>query len=86
MFYNPYHSVLLLFGTLVGLLTIGVAGLGSSCSAPLGAGTASPGAPFWLEQIKHQGTSAYNSNPGGYQVFRNVKVGVLYAWSHATKY
>ncbi|KII88660.1 glycoside hydrolase family 55 protein [Plicaturopsis crispa FD-325 SS-3] len=48
-------------------------GLGSTCSTPLGAGTAAAGDPFWLETIQHQGTSAYNSDPTGYQVFRNVK-------------
>lgn len=31
------------------------------------------GAPYWLEQIKHQGISAFNSAPDTYQVFRNVK-------------
>ena len=30
------------------------------------------GAPFWLEQIKHQGTAAFNTN-STYKVFRNVK-------------
>jgi hypothetical protein len=29
--------------------------------------------PYWLELIKHQGISAFNSNPSSYQVFRNVK-------------
>jgi glucan 1,3-beta-glucosidase len=29
--------------------------------------------PYWLENIKHQGKAAYNSNPDTYQVFRNVK-------------
>ncbi len=29
--------------------------------------------PFWLEVIKHQGTSPFNLDPGSYQVFRNVK-------------
>jgi glucan 1,3-beta-glucosidase len=50
-----------------------VAGLGSSCSSPLGAGTAAAGDPYWLQSIKHQGISAFNSNPSSYQVFRNVK-------------
>ena len=50
-----------------------VSGLGSSCSAPLGNGTASPSDPYWMETIKHQGTSAFNPNPSTYQVFRNVK-------------
>ncbi|KAI0645963.1 exo-beta-1,3-glucanase [Trametes meyenii] len=56
----------------VGLGTF-VSGLGTQCSAPVTSGTASPNAPFWLEQIQHQGTAPFNSNPGGYQVFRNVK-------------
>lgn len=29
--------------------------------------------PFWMQTIKHQGISAFNSNPTTYQVFRNVK-------------
>ncbi|KAI0062874.1 exo-beta-1,3-glucanase [Artomyces pyxidatus] len=48
-----------------------VTGLGSQCTAPLGAGTAGANDPYWLETITHQGTSAFG--PGGYQVFRNVK-------------
>ncbi|KAK4625952.1 Glucan 1,3-beta-glucosidase [Fulvia fulva] len=28
---------------------------------------------YWMENIKHQGIAAFNSNPSGYQVFRNVK-------------
>ncbi|KAF8549344.1 glycoside hydrolase family 55 protein [Imleria badia] len=47
--------------------------LGSSCSAPLGGGTASPTDPYWLETIKHQGTSPFNPSRSSYQVFRNVK-------------
>ncbi|KAG7453017.1 exo-beta-1,3-glucanase [Guyanagaster necrorhizus] len=31
------------------------------------------GEPFWLEAIKHQGTSPFNPDPASYQVFRNVK-------------
>ncbi|KAI0692746.1 beta-1,3-glucanase [Cerioporus squamosus] len=50
-----------------------VAGLGTSCSAPVTKGTAAASAPFWLEQIQHRGTAPFSSNPGGYQVFRNVK-------------
>ncbi|KAJ7178281.1 exo-beta-1,3-glucanase [Mycena filopes] len=50
-----------------------VSALGSTCSAPLGAGTAAPGDPFWMQSIKHQGIAAFNANPSGYQVFRNVK-------------
>lgn len=36
-------------------------------------GSAHPGEPYWLEKIKHQGAAAYNPNPAGYKVFRNVK-------------
>lgn len=51
-----------------------VSGLGSSCSAPLGAGTSASTDPYWLQGIKHQGTSPFNGNPSSYAVFRNVKV------------
>ena len=50
-----------------------VAALGSQCSAPLGPGTAGSDAPYWLERVTHQGTAAYNPDPAGYKVFRNVK-------------
>ena len=50
-----------------------VAALGSKCSVPLDHGCAHPGEPYWLEKIKHQGTAAYNPDPAGYKVFRNVK-------------
>ncbi|EEB93769.1 hypothetical protein MPER_07535, partial [Moniliophthora perniciosa FA553] len=46
--------------------------LGTACSSPIGPGTAAPGDPYWLQTIKHQGSAAFNSNPSGYQVFRNV--------------
>ncbi|KAH7904582.1 pectate lyase superfamily protein-domain-containing protein [Hygrophoropsis aurantiaca] len=48
-------------------------GLGTSCSTPLGSGSAAAGDPYWLQTITHQGTSAFNANPSSYQVFRNVK-------------
>lgn len=47
------------------------AALGSSCSAPLGPGTAAPGEPYWLQNITHQGTAPYAAS--NYPVFRNVK-------------
>ncbi|KAK0458521.1 exo-beta-1,3-glucanase [Desarmillaria tabescens] len=50
-----------------------VSALGTTCSTPLTSGTASPSDPYWLQNIKHQGTSAFNSNPSSYTVFRNVK-------------
>ncbi|KAF9002426.1 glucan 1,3-beta-glucosidase [Cyathus striatus] len=57
------------------LLSFGasVAGLGSTCSTPLGAGTAGPNDPFWMQNIKHQGIAAFNPDPTNYKVFRNVK-------------
>jgi glucan 1,3-beta-glucosidase len=30
-------------------------------------------APYWLEDIKHQGIASFNPNPSNYTVFRNVK-------------
>ncbi|KAH0838819.1 glycoside hydrolase family 55 protein [Lanmaoa asiatica] len=65
-------SALLLLSTIL-YTSQTVSGLGSSCSTPLGSGTASPTDPYWLEAIQHQGTSPFNPNPSSYQVFRNVK-------------
>ncbi|KAF8310395.1 exo-beta-1,3-glucanase [Clavulina sp. PMI_390] len=45
--------------------------LGTACNAALSP-SAAPSDPFWLESIKHQGTSPYNAN-STYSVFRNVK-------------
>ncbi|KIL63761.1 glycoside hydrolase family 55 protein [Amanita muscaria Koide BX008] len=50
-----------------------VLSLGTACPSPLGAGTAAAGDSFWLQNIKHQGTSAHHANPSSYKVFRNVK-------------
>ena len=71
------QSIVLLCSILLGSLTLLVSGLGSACSAPLGSGDSTSGEPFWMENITHRGTSAFNSNPSGYQVFRNVKVGTV---------
>jgi glucan 1,3-beta-glucosidase len=30
-------------------------------------------APYWMENIKHQGIASFNPNPNNYTVFRNVK-------------
>lgn len=48
-----------------------VAALGTSCSAAL-TPQGSASSPYWLHDIAHLGTSAFNANPGSYQVFRNV--------------
>ena len=63
---------LLIMSVVLGL-TPTVSGLGSSCSKPLGAGTSAPSDPFWIETIKHQGTSPFNPHPSSYKIFRNVK-------------
>ncbi|KAJ7929194.1 exo-beta-1,3-glucanase [Mycena leptocephala] len=59
-------------GAALGSATL-VSSLGTSCTAPLGGGTAAAGDPFWMQSIKHQGIAAFNPNPTTYQVFRNVK-------------
>ncbi|KAI0318387.1 exo-beta-1-3-glucanase [Amylostereum chailletii] len=66
-----FFSALPLLASLFSASISGVVGLGSQCSAPLGSGSAAAGDPYWLENIAHQGTSAFG--PAGYQVFRNVK-------------
>lgn len=67
-----FKSIVVALSAALGSLT-SVAALGSSCSAPLGAGTAAAGAPYWLQNIAHQGIAPTNPSPGSYQVFRNVK-------------
>jgi glucan 1,3-beta-glucosidase len=48
--------------------------LKTSTAASVFVAAATPAATsYWLETIKHQGISAFNANPGSYQVFRNVK-------------
>jgi glucan 1,3-beta-glucosidase len=48
-------------------------GLGSQCTAPLGNGTAAEGDPYWLQNMSHVGTAAFNPSPSTYKVYRNVK-------------
>ncbi|KAF8847257.1 pectin lyase-like protein [Acephala macrosclerotiorum] len=45
----------------------------TSTSAKVPGAAAVTAAPYWLEGIKHQGISAFNTNSSSYQVFRNVK-------------
>lgn len=59
-----------LFTSLLGAVS-SVTALGSSCSTPLGSGSAAPSDPYWQQTIQHQGTAPYA--PSGYAVFRNVK-------------
>ncbi|KAF8310410.1 hypothetical protein DL93DRAFT_2099469 [Clavulina sp. PMI_390] len=65
----------MLFRSLVAVATLAVsqvAALGTSCSAALSPSAAASD-PYWLQTITHQGTSAYNSAPASYSVYRNVK-------------
>lgn len=73
MFYRTLCNAFVVVGALLGLLASTASGLGSTCSSPLTHGSAAPGDPFWLQNIQHQGIAAFNGNPGGYPVFRNVK-------------
>ncbi|CCA67681.1 probable glucan 1,3-beta-glucosidase [Serendipita indica DSM 11827] len=45
----------------------------ASCSTPLGNGIAGASDPWWLQNMPHVGTSAFNPSPLSYKVFRNVK-------------
>ncbi|KAG7453018.1 exo-beta-1,3-glucanase [Guyanagaster necrorhizus] len=67
------HSYRLFFIVALSYIVTFVSALGTTCSSPLTSGTAASSDPYWLQNIKHQGTSAFNSNPSSYTVFRNVK-------------
>jgi glucan 1,3-beta-glucosidase len=45
----------------------------SGISYPLDGNSTSNCAPYWLENIKHQGLASFNPNVSSYEVFRNVK-------------
>lgn len=47
--------------------------LGTNCTAAITSGTAGASDPYWLENVAHQGTSAFNTDSSNYTVFRNVK-------------
>ena len=49
-----------------------VVGLGTSCSSALGAGNATSGSAYWLQNLPAQGKSAFNGD-SSYVVRRNVK-------------
>ncbi|KZP14824.1 glycoside hydrolase family 55 protein [Athelia psychrophila] len=67
-----FNSFVVALSAALGSLTA-VAGLGSSCSSALGAGTAAAGAPYWLQTITHQGIAPFSPAGASYEVFRNVK-------------
>jgi hypothetical protein len=48
--------------------------VGAQACTPLGKGIARASDPWWMETIKHQGSSPTNPDPSGYRPFRNVKV------------
>ncbi|EUC54837.1 Exo-beta-1,3-glucanase, partial [Rhizoctonia solani AG-3 Rhs1AP] len=50
-----------------------VQSLGTTCTAPLGLGTAAASDPYWMQTIARRGGSPYNPSPSTYKVFRNVK-------------
>ncbi|KAI0093571.1 beta-1,3-glucanase [Irpex rosettiformis] len=67
----PLVSVLL---GLVLTLTSSVSAIGRTHDqAVLTSDMSTHNLPFWLENIKHQGTAPFNSDADTYQVFRNVK-------------
>lgn len=45
----------------------------STSSTPLSTGRPGSCAPYWLENIKHQGLASFNPNPDNYTIFRNVR-------------
>jgi glucan 1,3-beta-glucosidase len=69
---NMFARVYLLIITMTSIAASRGSIASAQCTAPLSGGTAAPNDPYWLQSIKHQGTSAYNPN-SNYQVFRNVK-------------
>lgn len=70
--FNSTSRLLTLASILLAAISV-VSALGASCAVPLASGNAAPGDAFWMQNIQHQGTAAFNSNPSSYQVFRNVK-------------
>ena len=72
MLFSPLH-----LASIVLALAGAVSGLGTTCSTPMGAGTSGVNDPFWMQSIKHQGTSAFNGDKS-YTVFRNVKVCLIF--------
>ena len=70
---SPSIKALSLFITVLSTITF-VFGAPTTCSRELGAGISGEADAFWMENIKHQGISAFNPDPSKYQVFRNVKV------------
>jgi hypothetical protein len=68
-----YIKALSLYIAVLSTITF-VFGAPTTCTRELGSGIAGKDDAFWMENIKHQGISAFNPDPSNYQVFRNVKV------------
>ncbi|KAJ7066188.1 exo-beta-1,3-glucanase [Mycena amicta] len=64
------RSIPTLLSVLAGV--VHVYALGSSCSGPLGSGSAAAGDVYWMQTITRQGTSPFNPSGSAYKVFRNV--------------
>ncbi|KAI8943802.1 hypothetical protein NX059_001776 [Plenodomus lindquistii] len=55
-------------------LSIGSNGIEATVNIDLNLGSSDDScAPYWMENIKHQGVASFNQNPRNYTVFRNVK-------------
>ncbi|KAJ9354921.1 pectate lyase superfamily protein-domain-containing protein [Paecilomyces variotii] len=63
-----------LFTSFLLLASASAAAIQSNWTAPADVSTkvAADASSFWLEDIKHQGLAAFNSDPSSYVVFRNV--------------
>ena len=68
---NTKVIIALLFLVAVYADVVQINELGSACSAPLTPSVFD--GSFWIENIKHEGIAAFNGNPSGYPVYRNVK-------------
>ncbi|KAF7310067.1 hypothetical protein MIND_00379700 [Mycena indigotica] len=65
------HSLPFLLGLFAASLQQ-VSALGSSCSGPLGSGSAATSDAYWMKTIQRQGTSPFNPGGSSYKVFRDV--------------
>ena len=60
MFRTLHRHIFAISFALLPLLVM-VRALGSTCSTPLGGGTAGSSDAFWMQNMKHQGIAAFNS-------------------------
>lgn len=69
----PASSTVSTLATSTKSSTTGTSSSVSASGSPTPNANSSCSSPYWLENIKHQGIAAFNSDPSTYQVFRNVK-------------